>query len=471
MRARIRLQQAMLTVETLAGWFTHPLLRKILTVLVFLSCAGLLVMNEINFRSTSLAFNDAVEARRVNLQLQALMLSVSDAESNQRSFLLTGDERYQSDFVQHVADIDAHVAQLPAAAQVGARESLETLISLVRAKQKIMRATVGLQLEGKVQDWKTVVNSGAGRELMRQIQAQGAHVIAFNNLRLKRFDGQTRQSLQVARLAMAGMILFALGMFVLIWRQTVARERREAQAQQALETERTHLENTVARRTQSLRRLAANLQLVREDERGRLARELHDELGSLLTAAKLDVARLRSKLDKQGGASQDMLDRMQHLTATLNDGIALKRRIVEDLTPSALSNLGLVPALENLSRDHAKMAGIPVIARLQEVPLGKDKALTVYRLVQEALTNISKYARASRITVDFGPEGACARVCVQDDGCGFDTSQLATGSHGLAGMQYRVETQNGSILIDSAAGCGTTITALLPLDPPKENAE
>ena len=127
-----------------------------------------------------------------------------------------------------------------------------------------------------------------------------------------------------------------------------------------------------------------------------------------------------------------------------------------------------MPALENLTRDHAGNTGMAVVTRLEPVQLGKDKALTVYRLVQEALTNCSKYARASRITVDLWAEGDTAHVRVCDDGCGFDTSQLATGSHGLAGMQYRVETQRGSIQVDSSPGNGTTISAQLPQDPAPE---
>lgn len=462
-------QPPMLTVETFTKGFMHPFMRKILTALVFLTCAALLVINEINFRATSLAFDDAAAARRANLQLQSLMLAVSDAESTQRSYLLTGDERYQADFIQHMSDIDTQAGQLAASAQVGVRDSVNALLGQVREKQKVMNETVQLQMAGNVAGWRRIVDSGVGRELMRKIQAQGAHVIAFNNLRLKRFDVQARQSLLMARLAMAGMLLFAVGMIILIWRQTVTKERREARVQQLLEAERTQLEKTVEQRTHSLRRLAAHLQLVREDERGRLARELHDELGALLTTAKLDVARMRTKLDRNSEGAQDMLERLAHLAQILNNGVALKRRIVEDLTPSALGNLGLVPALENLTRDYASSAGIAVITRLEPVQLGKDKALTVYRLVQEALTNCSKYARASQISVELWTVDDQAHVRVRDDGCGFDTSQLATGSHGLAGMQYRVETQQGCIRIDSAPGRGTTIAAQLPQDPVPEN--
>ena len=109
----------------------------------------------------------------------------------------------------------------------------------------------------------------------------------------------------------------------------------------------TSLEQEVAARTAQLTELAQHLQTVREDERSRLARELHDELGALLTAAKLDVARLKSRLG--ASAAPRLAERLAHLNDALNGGIALKRSIIEDLRPSSLSNLGLVAALEILA--------------------------------------------------------------------------------------------------------------------------
>ena len=218
----------------------------------------------------------------------------------------------------------------------------------------------------------------------------------------------------------------------------------------------------VQERTTSLRMLAANLHQVRENERTRLSRELHDELGALLTAAKLDVARLKSRIGQLPDSSE-LLGRIQHLTDTLNQGIALKRRIIEDLSPSALSNLGLVPALEIQAREYAEKSGLKVVTHFDYVTLNKDKALTVYRLIQEALTNVSKYAKASEVRITLTDEGSMARILVEDNGAGFDPNQqLPAGSHGLSGMSYRVETQGGSIKIDSAPGEGTRISAQLP---------
>ncbi|MEO8836371.1 MAG: sensor histidine kinase, partial [Caldimonas sp.] len=217
----------------------------------------------------------------------------------------------------------------------------------------------------------------------------------------------------------------------------------------------------VVARTAQLRELAQHLQTIREDERSHLARELHDELGALLTAAKLDVARLKSRLGS--APTPDALERLAHLNETLNGGIALKRRIIEDLRPSSLSNLGLVAALEILLREFATRSEIAVVSHLEPVELAAAAQLTVYRLVQEALTNIVKYAKAREVDVTLAPlESGGARVAVRDDGVGFDAGAPRMSRHGLIGMRYRVEAEGGAMRLVSSPGAGTLIEASLP---------
>jgi signal transduction histidine kinase len=183
----------------------------------------------------------------------------------------------------------------------------------------------------------------------------------------------------------------------------------------------TLLEDEVRERTASLAELATHLQDVRETERGYLARELHDELGSLLTAAKLDVARLKSRLVD----APDAIQRLQHLTELLNSGIALKRRIIEDLRPSSLSNLGLVASLEILGREFAERSGLQIEMALEPVTLDESHQLTIYRMVQESLTNIGKYAEASEATIVMKNYENHVIVEVADNGKGFDTHRHA----------------------------------------------
>jgi len=225
-------------------------------------------------------------------------------------------------------------------------------------------------------------------------------------------------------------------------------------------TENSRLDVEVAQRTAQLTELTRHLLTAREDERHRLARDLHDELGALLTSAKLDAARMRSRL---AGTAPEALERLTHLTGTLDSVIALKRRIIEDLHPSALSHLGLVLTLEILLREFTDSSGLVVHTELAPVPLAADEQLVVYRLVQEAINNIAKHAKARQIWVALDLHGGCVRVSVRDDGAGFETAAPLRSAFGLVGMRFRIEAAKGSLRVQSAPGAGTLIEALLPV--------
>ena len=297
------------------------------------------------------------------------------------------------------------------------------------------------------------------QEQMDAIRAQSQSLIAQSNGEIEAGQRQIVQSLQLGRIGIALVALGGLLAFYLYLRQTIALQQAGARQQQALEQERLHLEDLVHERTASLAELATHLQKVREDERSHLARELHDELGALLTAAKLDVARLKSKVDP---GLQDMHERIRHLTDTLNSGIALKRRIVEDLHPSSLYHLGLRASLEILAKEFADRSGIVVDTGVEDVALDAAAQLTVYRLVQEALTNIGKYAEATEVSVTVRSYPGHAEVDVKDNGKGFDTTNLKPSTHGLAGMRHRVEAAGGRLSVRSQPGQGTQVSASLP---------
>jgi signal transduction histidine kinase len=224
------------------------------------------------------------------------------------------------------------------------------------------------------------------------------------------------------------------------------------------------LEAEVAARTAQLTALNGQLQRAREDERHRLARDLHDELGALLTSAKLDAARIRSRL---AGVAPEAEARLAHLTETLDSIIALKRRIVEDLRPSALTHLGLVATLEILLHEFAEMSGLVVHAELGPVRLAPPAGLVVYRLVQEALTNVGRHGRARRVWLSLAEQDGQVSVSVRDDGVGFDPATLPTTAFGLVAMRYRVEAEQGVLNVRSAPGQGTTVSARLPAAGPE----
>ena len=153
------------------------------------------------------------------------------------------------------------------------------------------------------------------------------------------------------------------------------------------------------------------------------------------------------------------------MTDTLNSGIALKRRIIEDLRPSSLTNLGLVTSLEILVREFGDRSGLAIAANLEPVTLSETSQLTVYRLVQESLTNIGKYAQARNVNVSLQDYNSHVTIEVEDDGAGFDIHYTPASSHGLAGMRHRVEAAGGRLTITSTPGQGTRVSAMLPTSP------
>lgn len=226
-----------------------------------------------------------------------------------------------------------------------------------------------------------------------------------------------------------------------------------------LAQEHGRLDEQVNRRTRTLRELTQHVQLAREDERGRLARDLHDELGALLTSAKLDAARIRSRL---GDTAPEAQERLAHLVSTLNEVIALKRRITEDLRPSTLAHFGLATTLGILARDYSERSGTQVHCNAEDVHLRASAELVIYRLVQEAITNITKYAHARNVWITLRAGDGHVDVEVRDDGVGFTPEATPASSYGLVGMRYRVEAEAGEMSLTSTQGGGTRIHARLP---------
>lgn len=264
----------------------------------------------------------------------------------------------------------------------------------------------------------------------------------------------------LATLAAVVMLFISLLALYLYGRQRSLSEKLQQELQRVVQVGRDQLETEVLLRTAQLTELTHHLQTAREDERHRLARNLHDDLGALLTSAKLDAARIKSRLADR---APEALELLGHLVSTLNSGIALGRSIIEDLRPSALSNLGLLATLEILTREFAEQSGVEVHCELEPVALEASAELVVYRLVQEAITNIAKYARARHVWVSLSTAHGQVQVAVRDDGVGFDTSVRARSAYGLVGMRYRVEAEGGNLTLVSAPGQGTRIQVKLPL--------
>jgi signal transduction histidine kinase len=271
------------------------------------------------------------------------------------------------------------------------------------------------------------------------------------------------RTLWLNRLGVAALSVVSLLAFYLYLRQSLAAEMQleheKDERQRAVQIEHERLEIEVARRTEQLVQLTNHIETAREEERARLARDLHDDMGALLTTAKLDAARIKSRLT---GVAPEALERLAHLVETLNSGIALSRTIIENLRPSSLSQLGLPVALDILARDFARLSGAEVHCTLAPVRLEPSAELVAYRVVQEAITNIGKYAKASHVWLSLAASGGQIELSVRDDGVGFDSAAATRSAYGLLGMRFRVEAERGTLSVTSMPNRGTLIRVQWP---------
>ena len=420
-------------------------------------------VNEAAYRDASQSIVGLGQRGVARVQIQNLLRRLIDAETAQRGYLLTGRPEYLTPYQQSVKDVDEALAWLRQYYAGDPRPSgvLDDIAARSHEKMSEVATSISLYEAGRTEAWRGLLLTDIGREKMEAIRNLSLTLVEIETARVAVDRRALFDTLQLSRIGMhlltaAGLI----GLFLFL-RQVRRLAVQEREAAAALQAERDHLEAEVARRTADLTELARHLQTAREDERSLLARELHDELGALLTAAKLDAARLKRSL--QPVMTPETETRLAHLNATINDGIGLKRRIIEDLRPSSLANLGLAAALDILAREFGQRSEIHVETELEALQLADDSEITIYRLVQESLTNIAKYAAATEVTVRLQRDGERAHVSVRDNGRGFDTAAERGSSMGLVGMRYRVESLRGVMEVVSAKGQGTTVRAWLPL--------
>jgi len=220
------------------------------------------------------------------------------------------------------------------------------------------------------------------------------------------------------------------------------------------------------RSKQDLQELGAAAHMTREQEKSRIARELHDELGQMLTMLQMDVAWCTDKAPASDAAYAAKLERM---SALLKSAIAATRRIASDLRPLMLDDLGLVPSIEWLVENFSQRTGIACNLTASDASSGLShaQATAVFRIVQESLTNIAKHAQATHADISIEMDDGQLVVRVEDDGVGFiPGSSRKPNSLGLFGLRERAQLLGGEASIVSTPGQGTMVEARLPLGHP-----
>jgi len=226
-------------------------------------------------------------------------------------------------------------------------------------------------------------------------------------------------------------------------------------------TERKSIEHELLESREQLRELSAYMEAIREEERKRIAMEIHDELGQLLTALKMDVSLLKMRLANDSDAAKKVDDMRELVEKT----IWMVRNVASHLRPAAL-NFGIVSALEWLVEDFGRRKGLSCQLWIngREPVLDDAHATAVFRIVQASLTNVARHAGASRVDVTLTNTETTLDLYVSDDGCGFDPAAARKGySYGLLGMSERARLIGGSLRIDSSPETGTVVSIHVPL--------
>ncbi len=234
-------------------------------------------------------------------------------------------------------------------------------------------------------------------------------------------------------------------------------------------TERLQAEDELKASRQELRALSANLQNVREDEKARIARELHDDLGQQLTALKMDLSSAEQSLAEAPNAPQPVLAQLHGMRRLIDSTVGSVRRIAADLRPVMLDDLGLMPAIDWLLTDFNTRYGIDIERRIDpgHTQFSRNGATTVFRIIQEALMNVAKHAEATRVEIVLNVEDGQCHVCVDDNGrgapgmAGFE--EHGEKYFGLLSIRERVHVLGGSVSIETAAKQGFKLMVWIPL--------
>lgn len=416
------------------------------------------------FEALNRSFADVSRAGAVVRATRDLRLALVDAETGQFGYALTGDVRYLEPYTHASArlpEIRSHLGQLA----TGERDE-RLLFREIEANLERMllhwQITIDWVRKDDALRAQAVIQGGQGKAIADQLRQDLARLERMHEARATRFNEIWGQSLAAVRAVLIVLLVLIVGLFMLLTRYAQGAVENERRQRALVKRERDRLEQAVRERTLELSELAGHLQQVQERERFNLARELHDEMGSLLTASKMAVA----WIVRQGWElPAPVLEKLHKLDRLLEQGVQLKRRVIEGLAPSALSNLGLKAALDGLAEQLATAGGprVTVIARGLPQEPAAETAIALYRVAQEALTNVQKHARATEAWIELDCGADWIELRVRDNGAGFDAAGGGGAkAHGLRGMRQRADSLGGTFAVTSGPGQGTSVLFRAP---------
>lgn len=446
-----------------------PLSKSLLCV----ACVVILVVNAVflirNLDDLRSANGLQAQTARVTDELQYLNLLVTDAESGLRGYFLSGSEVNLGALRAAPQQIDAQVRALGVllADSPSQTRNLVQLRTLVQRKLALMHQSLEVYRQGGLVDIVAISAAADERGQMDEIRLQVVIMAREQNellaSRTAAFYEQSR------RTVLSGVGINALAILVILLFHNLVRRSfgLRLEAEHALQRTNDNLEAVVAERTEQLSVLSRHLIRVQEEEKSRLARELHDEMGANLTAIGMDITSVSEQLK---GSHPELVSMLGRARKTLVDTVQLKRRIIENLRPSLLDNMGLSAALQSYCADYARVTALDCDALVdtESDRAGPMQAIALFRITQEALNNIAKYAQARTVIVNLTREPDGWDLEITDDGIGIPADAMAKSkSHGLLGMRERALLLGGTLNVARGVnGVGTCVRAWIPLAAP-----
>jgi signal transduction histidine kinase len=456
--------QRLTLTKSRGRWFLAPVALAIVLPIALFFYAEL---GQARLRDASSALT-ASEWRQATVE--EFLRSILDAEAAQRGFLLTEDKSYLAPYDPSVRRVPQLLDRLEESyRRAGSGRAVDLIRDLrLKSGMKIGELNSSLRLYGEFGRPAAValVYTDLGKKTVEDIRRNADALLALEKDMRVDVTRTWVRGIWATRILIGLATLLGIGFLVasgLLLRRNVRRREEEAAA---LEARNRELDQVVRERTQNLSALSSHLQSVREVEKSALARELHDELGGLLVATKMDLMWLRRKLDN---GDPQLVERWNRVAKSLEEGVELKRRIIENLRPTLLDNLGLVAALRWLVGETGRRSGLICNELYPEddcAELNPEANITLYRVAQECLTNIMKHARATKVSVELHCSERDVRLLVEDNGRGITPDRVGVSqTYGIASMRHRVSGLGGTFSIGRApSGHGTRVDVTIPID-------
>ena len=399
-------------------------------------------------------------------EIQGIQSMLYEAESAQRGYLYTGKVDYLLPLRENEIRIPPARARMRAMVNDEPLQllSIDRISALATEKIAELNETVALHQSGQKEAARSIVLSDHGKNLIAEIDTEIARFLVRETAVLSQ-RSQDWSEIQLAIrwgfaaiIFMNAMMIMAGAIFIL---RNLARERAGVARHDLREVK---FASEAVVRAEELRALSAHLLTVQEEERYKVARDLHDELGGTLSAIKLDIIMGRDAAAKRN--DEKSVARLQRAHTAIDSAVQFVRRLIEDLRPTLLDNLGFEAALRSLTGQFSERADCRCKISLPpgELDLSPVQSTALYRVCQEALTNVMKYAKAQQVTIALTRDATSWTLIIADDGVGLAIPRLgSTSAHGLLGMRERMIALGGSFEFHGADNRGTTLTAKFPM--------